>query len=70
MMVSLNLRAKKTIFLDYATMIKGYRLRYPDSKSPKFVISRDVTFDENFMFQLRMETVVDSTGSERKLARK
>ena len=35
----------------------------PDPKSPKFVISRDVTFDENYMLQLRKESVVDITGS-------
>ena len=39
-------RAKKAIFLGYATGVKGYRLWFPDPKSPKF-ISRDVTFDEN-----------------------
>ena len=42
-------RAKKAIFLGYATGVKGCRLRCPDPKSPKFVISRDVTFDENYM---------------------
>ena len=35
-----------------------------DPKSPKFIISRDVTFDENYMLQPRKETVVDITGSE------
>jgi len=56
-------RAKKGIFLGYATGVKGYRLWFPDPKSPKFVISRDVTFDENYMFQSRNESVVDITGS-------
>ena len=42
--------------------VKGYRLWYPDPKSPKFVISRDVTFDENYMLQPRKESVVDFTG--------
>ena len=36
---------------------------FPDPKSPKFVISRDVTFDENYMLQPRKESVVDITGS-------
>ena len=44
--------------------MKGYRLWFPDPKSPKFVISRDVTFDENYMLQPRKESVVDTTGSE------
>jgi len=43
--------------------VKGYRLWYPDPKSPKFVISRDVIFDENFTLQSRKEFVVDSRGS-------
>ena len=42
--------------------MKGYRLWCPDPKSPKFVISRDVTFDENYMLQPRKESVVDITG--------
>jgi len=43
--------------------VKGYRLWYPDPKSPKFVISRDATFDENYMLQPRKKSVVDSTYS-------
>ena len=43
--------------------MKGYRLWCSDLKSPKFVISRDVTFDENYMLQPRKESVVDVTGS-------
>ena len=42
-------RAKKVIFLGYATGVKRYRLWCPDPKSPKFVISRDITFDESYM---------------------
>ena len=42
-------RAKKCIFLDYAFEVKGYRLWYPDPKSSKFIISRDVTFDDYAM---------------------
>ena len=62
----LELRAKKAIFLGYATGVKGYRLWCPDPKSPKFVISRDITFDENYMLQPRKESVVDITVQERK----
>ena len=49
MMISFNLKAKKAIFLGYATRVKGYMLWCHDPKSPKFVISRDVNFDENFL---------------------
>lgn len=39
-------RAKKCIFLGYASRVKGYRLWCTDPKSPKFIISRDVIFYE------------------------
>ena len=60
-------RARKCIFLGYASGVKGYRLWCPDPKSPKFAISRDVTFDESALLNLRKEPVVSSytyeTGS-------
>lgn len=43
----LDARAKKAIFLGYATGVKGYRLWCLEDS--KFIISRDVTFDENSM---------------------
>ena len=39
-------RAKKCVFLGYGQGVKGYRLWCPDPESPKFMFSRDVTFDE------------------------
>ncbi|KAK3010670.1 hypothetical protein RJ639_011399 [Escallonia herrerae] len=42
-------RAKKCIFLGYANGVKGYRLWCPNSESSKFLIRRDVTFDESLM---------------------
>ena len=53
-------RERKDIFLGYATGIKGYRLWCSGPKSPKFVISRDVTFDKNFILQPRIESIIDS----------
>lgn len=38
---------KKYIFLRYGSRVKGYRLWCIDSKSPSFVISRNVTFNES-----------------------
>lgn len=43
----LDARAKKAIFLGYARGVKGYRLWSVEDS--KFIISRDVTFDENSM---------------------
>ncbi|KAM1671634.1 hypothetical protein ACFXTN_036619 [Malus domestica] len=43
----LDPRAKKTLFMGFSTGVKGYRLWCPDEK--KFVVSRDVTFDEAAM---------------------
>lgn len=40
-------RAKKCIFLGYASESKGYRLWSMDPESRKVILSRDVTFDEN-----------------------
>ena len=41
----LDNRAKKAIFFGYARGVKGYRLW--SLEDSKFIISRDVTFDEN-----------------------
>ena len=51
-------RARKCIFLGYASRVKGYRLWCLDPKSPKFAISRDVTFDEFALLNPRKEPVV------------
>jgi len=39
-------RAKKCIFLGYASGVKGYRLWCMDQKTPGIIISRDMTFNE------------------------
>lgn len=53
----LERKAKKCIFLSYRSGVKGYRLWCLDPKSSKLIISRDVTFDDFVMLNLRKENV-------------
>ena len=48
-------RVKKCIFLGYASGVKGYRLRSLDSKSPKLIIERNVTFNESALLRKKEE---------------
>lgn len=48
-------RSKKGIFIGYPAGVKGYKVWYPDPKSPKSVISRDVVFDESVMLHQKKE---------------
>ncbi|KAK3009893.1 hypothetical protein RJ639_012982 [Escallonia herrerae] len=50
-------RAKKCIFLFYANEVKGYRLWCPDSKSSRFLISRDMIFDESSILLKKRELI-------------
>lgn len=45
---------KKCTFLKHPDGAKGYRLWHLDAKSPKVIISRDVTFDEWSTFNLKL----------------
>ena len=51
----LKIRARKHIFLRYADGVKRYRLWCPYSKFSKFLISKDITFNEYAMLSLRKE---------------
>ncbi|KAK3023698.1 hypothetical protein RJ639_044308 [Escallonia herrerae] len=53
----LELKAKKCIFLGYTNGVKGYQLWCPDSESSRFLISRDVTFDESSMLSKKRELI-------------
>ena len=59
-------RAKKCIFLGYGSGVKGYRLWCSDPKSPKFLISRDVTFDESAMLHPRKEVPIHCDEGQEK----
>ena len=54
-------RARKCIFVGYADGVKGYRLWCQESNSHKFIISRDVTFNEMLMLDQR-KVVDDHAG--------
>ncbi|KAK2999657.1 hypothetical protein RJ639_023445 [Escallonia herrerae] len=41
----------------YANGVKGYQLWCPDSKSSRFLISRDVTFDESSLLSKKKELI-------------
>ena len=48
--------AMECIFLGYDAGVKGYRLGcIKKDRTPKFIISRDATFDESAMFGQREE---------------
>ena len=43
-------REIKCVFIGYATGVKGYRICCTEEgKNPKFIMIRDVTFDESAM---------------------
>jgi len=67
MMVSLNLR-QRAIFLGDTTRVKGYKLWCSDLKSPKFVISGDVTFDEILCYNREKRLLLILQVQERKQA--
>ena len=54
-------RAKKCIFLGYASGVKGYRLWCTNKNSPGLIISRDVTFNESASLdKLEGKTIANS----------
>nr|XP_009596230.1 uncharacterized protein LOC104092345 [Nicotiana tomentosiformis] len=58
----LETRAKKCIFLGYATRVKGYRLWYIDQKTPGLIINRDVTFNESASLDSQMKKAITETN--------
>ncbi|XXG47507.1 hypothetical protein AAC387_Pa02g2143 [Persea americana] len=56
-------RAVKRILVGYAYGVKEYRLWCTDQDSPRFIISRDVTFHENALLEARKQVEKTKVGS-------
>ena len=56
-------RAVKCILVGYASGVKGYRLCCTDEDSPRFIISRDVTFHEDALLESRKQVERTEVGS-------
>ena len=59
----LEARAIKCIFLGYATGVKGYKL-WCTNRSPRFIISTDVTFNETVITSQEKEFAHDLTSND------
>ena len=57
-------RAVKGYFLGYPEGINGFKLWTLNGKPSRILISRDVTFDEEQMLQLKVETEIEATETE------
>ncbi|KAK3031951.1 hypothetical protein RJ639_037112 [Escallonia herrerae] len=55
---TIDCKTPEKVWSSYASGVKGYQLWYLNSKSSKFLISRDVTFDESSM--LLKEELIDA----------
>ncbi|KAJ4966312.1 hypothetical protein NE237_018161 [Protea cynaroides] len=54
-------RAKKNIFMGYGNGMKGYRIWFSSEK--KVILSKNITFDENYMLHPKLDSV-DSEKSD------
>jgi len=54
----LDLRARKGIFMGFKKDVKGYKIW--DQKDKKFILRRDITFDEVLMMKLINSQQVES----------
>ena len=58
----LDPRVKKSLFIGISPGVKGYRLKC--SNSTKIIISRDVTFDEQFMMEKKIEEKAEDISKQ------
>jgi len=57
-------RAKKGVFVGYRDGVKGYRIWFPSKK--RVILSKNVVFDENSMFNLTVKfTIPEHCGIEK-----
>ncbi|EOY30029.1 Uncharacterized protein TCM_037378 [Theobroma cacao] len=60
----LELRETECIFLGYAYEVKGYQLWCTDCKFPKFMVSRDVTFDKSALLYGIKSRIANTSDQE------
>ena len=66
----LNARARKCIFLGYASGVKGYRLWCTNTKTPRLLIERNVVFHELALLSPKKEFVASiDTGSQESVSK-
>ena len=58
----LDLRAKKGVFVSFKRGIKGFKIWDPTDK--KFLLSRDVTFDEASMLKPKVSQQVETSKTK------
>ena len=66
----LNAKARKCIFLGYASGVKGYRLWCTDSKTPRLLIDRNVVIHESVLLSPKEGSIAsDDTGSQENVSK-
>ena len=70
MLIIVNARARKCIFLGYASGVKSYRLWCTDKKTPRLWIDRNVVFHESVLLSPKVGSIASNdTGSQENVSK-